>query len=76
GSLQSALAVALPGAAATVGLLAGFTAIGAGAMRFVEFAAVGIAAFIIVLLGEFVAKVLRAGGRRLRVYLVVVTASS
>lgn len=75
GSVLAALAVALPGTFATVGLLAGFNAIGPGAIRFVEFAAVGIAAFIIVLLAMFIAKVLRAGGRRLRIYVLVVLAS-
>lgn len=75
GSVLAAFAVALPGALATVGLLAGFNAVGPGAIRFVEFAAVGIAAFIIVLLGLFIAKVLRAGGRRLRLYIAVVLVS-
>lgn len=75
GSVLSALAVALPGTVATVGLLAGFNAIGPSAIRFVEFAAVGITAFILVLLGLFIAKVLRAGGRRLRIYIVVVLVS-
>lgn len=75
GSLLAAFAVSLPGTLATVGLLAGFNAIGAGAIRYVEFAAIGIAAFIIVLLALFIAKVLRAGGQRLRVYVVVVLAS-
>ncbi|MDO5676390.1 MAG: chromate transporter, partial [Propionibacteriaceae bacterium] len=75
GSVLSALAVALPGTFATVGLLASFNAIGPEAIRFVEFAAVGIAAFIIVLLALFIAKVLRAGGRRFRVFVLVVLAA-
>lgn len=60
GSLFAAIAMALPGALATVVLLALFSAIGSGAIRLVEFAAVGITVFIAVLLIEYIRKVLRS----------------
>lgn len=63
-SLAAAFAVALPGTFATVGLLASFAAIGPKAIRYVEFAAVGITAFILVLLGLYIAKVLRHAHQR------------
>lgn len=68
-SAAAALAVAIPGSAATVGLLAGFSVVGAGAIRYVEFAAVGITAFIIVLLVSYIAKVLR--GQRVGVAVAI-----
>lgn len=49
-SVACALAVAFPGAVATVGLIALFNVPGGDTIRYVEFAAVGITAFIIVLL--------------------------
>lgn len=63
-STLAALAVALPGAFATVALLALFSAIGPGAIRLVEFAAVGITVFILVLLLHYIQKVLRTARRR------------
>lgn len=63
-SMAAAFAVALPGSLATVGLLASFAAIGAGAIRYVEFAAVGITAFILVLLAHYIGKVLRHATHR------------
>ncbi|RRD45947.1 hypothetical protein EII42_09465 [Tessaracoccus sp. OH4464_COT-324] len=59
-SLVAACAVALPGALATVLLLALFTAIGPSAIRVVEFMAVGISVFIMVLLLHYISKVLHA----------------
>lgn len=59
-ALAAGFAVALPGAVATVALLASFAAIGPSAVRYVEFAAVGITAFILVLLSQYIGKVLRA----------------
>lgn len=69
-SVLGAFAVALPGTAATIGLLALFSAAGGTMIRFVEFAAVGIAAFIIVLLIDYIEKVLRTA-RRFRVTLLI-----
>lgn len=59
-SMAAALCVALPGTLATVLLLALFTAIGPAAIRVVEFAAVGISVFIMVLLLNYISKVLRS----------------
>ncbi len=59
-SMAAALVVALPGVLATVVLLALFAAIGPTAIRLVEFAALGISAFIAVLLIHYIAKVLRS----------------
>lgn len=70
-SLLSAFAVALPGSVATVGLVAAFNLLGPGAIRFVEFAAVGITAFIIVLLAHYITKVMRSGGPRTPAYVAI-----
>jgi len=58
-----AIAVALPGALATVALLALFSALGPGAISVVEFASLGISAFILYLLGHYTLKVLAPAGR-------------
>ncbi len=55
----AALTVALPGTLGTVLLLMLFTALGASAIRVIEFAALGISAFIAVLLIHYIGKVLR-----------------
>lgn len=57
--MAAALVVAIPGTFATVLLLALFAALGASAIRIVEFAALGISAFIAVLLIHYIGKVLR-----------------
>lgn len=74
-SLLSALAVALPGTLAAVGLIAAFNLLGGGAIRYVEYAAVGIAAFIIVLLLHYVTKVLRSSRSRTRPYVLIMVVS-
>lgn len=58
-----AMTVALPGALGTVLLLALFARLGPGAITVIEYASVGITAFIIYLLGHYCAKVLAPGGR-------------
>ncbi|MER3390848.1 MAG: chromate transporter [Microcella sp.] len=60
---SGAIAVALPGAFATVSLLALFSALGPGAISVVEFASLGISAFILYLLAHYTVKVLAPGGR-------------
>lgn len=75
GAVLAALAVALPGALLNVALLAGFAAIGPAGIRLVEFAAVGISAFIIVLMGHFMVKVIRSAGERWRIAILVLVAS-
>lgn len=67
----SAVSVALPGSLATVGLVAAFSLLGPDAIRFVEFAAVGITAFIIVLLAHYITKVMRGGGPRTPAYVAI-----
>ncbi|MEV8273079.1 chromate transporter [Microbacterium sp. NPDC077184] len=57
------LAVALPGAVGTVALLAVFSLLGPGAVAVVEFASLGVSAFILYLLAHYVAKVVAPGGR-------------
>lgn len=74
-AVLGALAVALPGALATVALLATFAAVGPGAIRFVEYTAVGISAFIMVLMGNYIAKTLRVAGRRFWVFVAVMAVS-
>lgn len=75
GAVLAATAVALPGALLNVLLLAGFAAIGPAGVRIVEFAAVGVSCFIIVLMGHFVVKVIRASGDRSRIALLILAAS-
>jgi len=67
----SALAVAFPGAAATVATLALFSLLGKGAVRAIEFASLGIAAFIVFLLGAYILRVIENGGKRRRQYVVI-----
>lgn len=67
----SALAVAFPGAAATVAVLAVFSFLGEGAVRAIEYASLGITAFIISLLGAYIMKVIENGGKRRRQYIVI-----
>lgn len=69
----AALVVALPGTAATVFLLAMFAALGPAAIRLVEFAAVGISAFIAVLLVEYIQKVLRTHAKVPSVLIMLAT---
>lgn len=59
----AAFAVAVPGTLGTVALLALFAQLGPGAIRTIEFASLGITAFIIYLLGHYVVKVLVKDGR-------------
>lgn len=75
GALLASAMVALPGAVATVALLALFAAVGPQAVRYVEFAAAGIAAFIIVLLVNYIAKALGGAGHRRTAFLIVMLAS-
>lgn len=67
----SALVVALPGAALTVGLLASFAAMGPKAIRIIEFASLGINAFIIFLLANYVTKVIGAGSHQRVIYVSI-----
>ena len=60
---SGAIAVALPGALITVALLALFSALGPGAISIVEYASLGISAFILYLLAHYILKVLLPGGR-------------
>ena len=60
---SGAIAVALPGALITVALLALFSALGPGAISIVEYASLGISAFILYLLAHYILKVLAPGGR-------------
>ena len=69
-----ALAVALPGSVATVALLASFSAIGPEAIRYVEFAAVGVTVFVLLLLAHYIGKVLR-NGHRFGVYVAIMIAA-
>lgn len=74
-ALASAMAVALPGAVLTVGLLAFFAALGPDGVHIVELASLGVTAFILFLLGHYVIKVLRPEGRwRLAAVLIAVCA--
>lgn len=73
----SALLVALPGTAVTVGLLAFFAALGPRAIEVVEYASLGITAFILYLLAHYVVKVIRSGGHRRRrlIYVAIAVAA-
>ncbi|WP_181026871.1 chromate transporter [Pseudoclavibacter sp. RFBB5] len=62
-ALAGAFAVAIPGAVGTVAFLALFAQLGPGAIRSVEFASLGITAFIIYLLAHYVGKVLLPNGK-------------
>lgn len=71
-SVLGAVASALPGAIGTVGLLALFAAVGESAIRVVEFAAVGITVFIIMLLATYVTRIItRARSRRIAASVMV-----
>lgn len=72
GALLASIMIGLPGALASVVLLALFSAIGSGAIRIVEFAAIGITVFIAVLLLEYIRKVLRTQNFWLAVAIMVV----
>lgn len=61
-AVLGAILVSLPGAALTVALLAFFAALGPAGIRAIEYASIGITAFILVLLHRYVAKVLRGRG--------------
>ncbi len=71
----SALAVAFPGAAAAVAILAFFAFLGEGAVRVIEYASLGIAAFIVFLLGAYIMKVLVNGAGRRRQYVAIALVS-
>lgn len=57
------LAVAAPGAIGTVALIALFAQLGTRAVQLIEFASVGVSAFILYLLAHYCIKVLAPGGR-------------
>ena len=66
-AVLSSIVAGLPGTILAVGIVAFFGVLGPDAIRWVEYAAVGISAFIIVLLVEYIAKVWRtAPSRRVR----------
>lgn len=73
-ALLSAFTVALPGTLGTVGLLA-LIGTAAGAAQLIEFAAIGITAFIIVLLGLYVVRVLGTAGARTTAYVAIFVAA-
>ncbi|MDY2941888.1 MAG: chromate transporter [Varibaculum sp.] len=72
GAVLASVAMGFPGVLATVVLLALFSAIGSGAIRLVEFAAVGITVFIAVLLIEYIHRVLRSQKLLLAVAIMLV----
>ena len=63
-SVAAALLIALPGMLATLLLLAGISALGEAGLTVLNYASVGISAFIIALLAGYVIKVHRQAGRR------------
>lgn len=73
-AVLSSIVAGLPGTILAVGIVAFFGVLGPDAIRWVEYAAVGISAFIIVLLVEYIAKVWRtAPARRLAVGITLAT---
>lgn len=62
GSVLSSVAAGLPGTLLAVTIIAFFGVLGGGAIRWVEYAAVGVSAFIILLLAKYIAKVWRVSG--------------
>lgn len=70
-SLGAALAVGVPGMVATLGLIALSGLLGDRGVALISQASVGINAFIIVLLLGYIAKVLRAAGRRRRLFWII-----
>lgn len=62
GAVLSAMVICLPGTVMAVGIVAFFGLLGPDAIRWVEYAAVGVSAFIILLLVEYIAKVWRTAG--------------
>mgnify|MGYP002735259987 CR=1 FL=1 len=63
GALIGAFAVTLPGAAATTALLWLFSGLDEHAVRLIEFASIGVSAFILFLLAHYIFTVLAPGGR-------------
>ena len=70
-SAAAALMVALPGAIATLALLVGISALGENGLDLLNFASVGISAFIIALLAGYVLKVHRQAGASWPVFLLI-----
>ncbi|MFZ4615105.1 MAG: chromate transporter [Rectinemataceae bacterium] len=64
GAFAAAALVSLPGALATVLILAALSAMGPGFLRYVEFTAFGVSAFIIFLLWRYVRRVLDEARKR------------
>lgn len=75
GAVLSSVAAGLPGTLMAVGIIGFFGVLGPDAIRWVEYAAVGISAFIILLLVEYIAKVWRTAGtgRPLAIGITLVT---
>ncbi|MCL3862143.1 chromate transporter [Actinotalea sp. K2] len=70
-SLAMAVVVALPGTLLTVGLVSAVAAGGASAIRYVEFASIGITVFIVALLVHYITTVITAEGSDRRVAVAV-----
>lgn len=75
-SVAAALLIALPGMLATLLLLAGISALGEAGLTVLNYASVGISAFIIALLAGYVIKVHRQAGRRWPKFLAVTIATA
>lgn len=75
GAVLSSIAAGLPGTVMAVAIIGFFGVLGQDALRWVEYAAVGISAFIILLLVEYIAKVWRTAGpgRPLAIGITLVT---
>ena len=70
-SLAAALLVALPGALATLILLVGLSALGDGGLALINYASVGITAFIMALLANYVIEVHREADGAWPLYLAI-----
>lgn len=70
-AMAMAVVVALPGTLLTVGLVSAVAAGGASAIRYVEFASIGITVFIVALLVHYIGKVLGAEGSDRRVAVAI-----
>ncbi len=74
-AVLSSVAAGLPGTLMAVGIIGFFGVLGPDAIRWVEYAAVGISAFIILLLVEYIRKVWRGAGAARTVTIAITLAT-
>lgn len=72
GGVLGGFATALPGAVMVVGLIALFSVLGASGLRLIEYASVGISAYIVMVLAEYIVSTVRRAPSRAAAAAIVV----